>query len=419
LSYSAVVPRLDDFVRSPHAVALECGVQHYDWGQRGEAAFIPALLGVPAGERPWAELWIGAHPVKPSQARLGDAAVPLPDLIAAAPDIVLGTAGVERYGRRLPFLLKVLAAERMLSIQAHPDKAQAEAGFAREEAAAIPRDADHRCYRDDNHKPELIVATTDFFALCGFRPLPEAVAAFTRHSELAPLLAAAGGPAATLRSLFAACMTAERAMLDEALTRLSARLDAEDGARPFPRHTHEYWLRRAARQFERGGHHDPGLAVMMMLNLVPLSPGQGLFLAAGEPHSYLEGVGIELMANSDNVLRGGLTSKHVDTLELGRILTFRGGAVTPIEPDRAGVYATPADELQLEAITLAAGEAWISPPGRQGAELLLVTDGSVALRSRGDEKAFRRGGSVLVPAAVHTYELAASGEARVFRASVP
>jgi mannose-6-phosphate isomerase class I len=413
------VARLHDFVRSPHPVSLDGGVQHYDWGQRGDAAFIPALLGVPAGDSPWAELWIGAHPQKPSQAHLGDDVLGLPELIAAATDVVLGPPETRPFGPRLPFLLKVLAAERPLSIQAHPDKSQAEEGFGREEAAGIPRDADARCYRDDNHKPELIVATGEFFALCGFRALPEALSAFHGQAELRGLLEAAGGSAATLQSLFTTCLTVDRTRLDEALDPLIARLAAEDEARPFSRDTHEHWLLRADRQFRRAGHHDPGVAVMLLLNLVRLAPGQALFLAAGEPHAYLEGVGIELMASSDNVLRGGLTSKHVDVTELGRILTFRGEAARPIDPDRAGVYDTPAQEFQLTAIALEAAESWITPAGRHGADLLLVTEGTVALRARGGERALRRGASVLVPAAVHTYEIAASGTARIYRASLP
>src|SRR5687768_10338519 len=122
--------RLDRFARAPHPVRLDGGVQHYDWGQRGPSAYIPDLLGVPPGDRPWAELWLGAHPVKPSQARIDDGVVPLPELIHSAPDVVLGPACAQRYGPRLPFLLKVLAAERMLSIQAHPNRWQAEEGFA-------------------------------------------------------------------------------------------------------------------------------------------------------------------------------------------------------------------------------------------------------------------------------------------------
>jgi mannose-6-phosphate isomerase len=419
LSYSAGVARLHDFIRSPHPVSLECGVQHYDWGQRGTGAFIPALLGVPAGDSAWAELWIGAHPQKPSQVRLGDDVLGLPELIAGAADVVLGPPETRPFGAHLPFLLKVLAAERPLSIQAHPDKGQAEEGFAREDAAGIPRHADHRCYRDDNHKPELIVATGELFALCGFRALPEAVAAILDHAELRPLLDAAGGGAATLQSLFTTCLTIDRAQLDAAVGPWIARLAAEDEARPFPRDAHEYWLLRADRQFLRAGHHDPGVAVMLLLNLVRLGPGQALFLEAGEPHAYLEGVGIELMANSDNVLRGGLTSKHVDVAELGRILTFRGGAARPIDPDRAGVYDTPAREFQLTAIALAAGESWITPAGRYGADILIVTEGAVALRTRSGERALRRGDAVLVPAAVHTYEIVASGAARIFRASLP
>lgn len=410
--------RWEEFARSPHALRLECGAQHYDWGQRGEGAFIPALLGVPAGEKPWAELWIGAHPVRPSQALLAEEAVALPDLIAAWPDAILGKNGAKRFRGRMPFLLKVLGAERMLSIQAHPNKAQAEEGFAREEAAGVPRGAGERRYRDRNHKPELIVALQEFVALSGFRPQAEIAQALARHPELAAIAHAAGGTG-SIEGLFTAVMGLAPGALDDSIGRLVSRLAMEDQKRPFRRDEHEFWMLRADRQFARDGRRDAGVLAMVLLNLVRLEPGQALFLEAGELHSYLEGVGVELMADSDNVLRGGLTSKHVDVAELTRVLTFRCGPARPFGPDPDGVYPTPAEEFELTAITLEAGDSWITPVGRDGPDVLLVTEGWPTLRAHGDERALPRGASVLVPAPVQTYELRAPGHARIFRATVP
>jgi mannose-6-phosphate isomerase class I len=397
---------------------LECGVQHYDWGQRGPGAFIPRLLGIaPEEGRAYAELWIGAHPMKPARARTAGGLVPLPDLIDASPDAILGPASVARFGKRLPFLLKVLAAERMLSIQAHPNARQAAEGFAREEADGVPRDAERRSYKDASHKPELIVALTPFVALSGFRPLPEARAAFAAHAELAPVLKAAGAKA-TIESLYLAAVSFPPADLDALLAPLITRLDAADRARPFGPARHEHWLLRADRQFSRGRRRDRGLLSMLTMNLVHLAPGQGLFLGAGELHSYLEGVGVELMASSDNVLRGGLTSKHVDALELRRVLTFHAGPATPIEPTAAGVYSVPADELELTARRLDRDQVW----GRSvsGPELLLVTEGSARLLSTGSVVPLSSGSAVLIPARLSAYEIRAeAGGARIFRAALP
>jgi len=407
------------FAKQVRPLRLDCGVQRYDWGQRDASAFIPRLLGVPPDPgKPYAELWIGAHPVQPSQARIDGGLVSLPELIASAPEATLGSCCVQKFGPRLPFLLKVLAAERMLSIQTHPDKRQAEEGFAREEAEGVPRTADHRNYRDDNHKPELIVALTDFHALCGFRPLDESRAVFRSHESLAPLLDAAGGEAATVESLFTACMSRPVAEVDAALAGLVTVLKGANATRPFTPYEHEHWLLRADRQFSRSGHHDRGLLAMLMLNLVRLAPREALFLGPGELHSYLEGVGVELMANSDNVLRGGLTSKHVDVSELRRVLKFRSGPARTIRPTAAGVYETPAEEFELTSIELVSRGRWIRPASLPAPDVWLVLSGAAVLHAVGEDMEIGPGAAVFVPAAVGDYEIHATKSARLVRATV-
>lgn len=412
---------LDSFARDPRPLRLQCGVQHYDWGQRGSSAFIPSLLGVaPEGDRAYAELWIGAHAVLPSEAVLDDGPMALPALIDAQPATLLGPEAVRRFGPRLPFLLKVLAAERMLSIQAHPNPQQAREGFAREEAAGIPRGAERRSYRDDSHKPELIVALTDFYALCGFRPSSELERSRGLFPELFALLDERRVPATDVNRAFTTVMSLDRPTLDRVAGAAIERLQREDAARPFDRSSAAYWVLRADRQFTRDGRRDPGVLAMPLLNLVRLAPGQALFLGAGELHSYLEGVGVELMASSDNVLRGGLTSKHVDVDELQRVLTFRSGPAEPIVPDARGVYPTPAAEFELSAIALGAGETWRAPAQHAAPDVLLVLAGSATLRAGRTEMPLGRGATVLVPAAVGDYELRAqSGLTRVFRATIP
>jgi mannose-6-phosphate isomerase len=411
--------RFAAFVENPQPLRLYCGVQHYDWGQRGPSAFIPTLIGFPPEPGiAYAELWIGAHPVKPARVEIGGGLVSLAELIDAAPEAALGASCVRRFGPRLPFLLKVLAAERMLSIQAHPSRAQARDGFAREEAEGIPRDADHRRYRDDNHKPELIVALGEFYALCGFRSAEDLSEIRGRYPELLELIV----PSAPtpIEAMFTAIMSLEPARRDALVAAIVARLEAQNAERPFEKDDHAYWLLRADRQFSREGRRDPGVLAMLMLNLVRLEAGQGLFLDAGELHSYLEGVGVELMANSDNVLRGGLTSKFVDVAELRRVLTFRSGPARPIRPGRGGDYETPAEEFALTAVALTSDTPWRGTGDREGPDVWLVVEGEVRLSWGGGRLELRRGDAVFVAPRVGAYELQAEGPpARVFRATTP
>jgi mannose-6-phosphate isomerase len=401
------------FARRPVPLPLECGVQHYDWGQRGPRAYIPRLLAVDAADRPWAELWIGAHPVRPAQAWLEGASIPLGTLIESAPAAAVGEATLRRFGPRLPFLLKVLAAERMLSIQAHPNRDQARAGFAGENERQVPLEAPHRNYRDDSHKPELIVALTDFFALCGFRPEAEIAQVFSEHAELQPLLVEAGG-SSHLARLFQACLSMPQPRADDVLGRLVARLALHRAG--YGPDRHERWLLQADEQFSRNGHRDRGLLVMLLLNLIRLAPGQALYLGAGVPHAYLEGVGVELMASSDNVLRGGLTSKHVDVAELQKILVFRGGRVVPLEPDAGGTYHTRAEEFELTRFDLGPGATRRLPAGPW---LLLGLDGDAIVRTPVGDTELPRGASAFIPAALAAEVTARGTAARLFGASIP
>lgn len=233
----------------------------------------------------------------------------------------------------------------MLSIQVHPTKEQAAAGFARENAAGIDMGAAERNYKDDNHKPEVAVALTDFWMLHGFRPLDQIAEALRKVPELCSImpdfsarLVRAGGATQTrrdlLRDLYRAVMTMPQERVDLLLNALVERLASgawsdKDGA--------DYWVARAAEAFPPvGGHRDRGIFSIYLLNLVHLRPGQGTFQPAGTLHAYLEGVTVELMANSDNVLRGGLTQKHVDVGELLRILSFDNGTPQVLDGEPGG-----------------------------------------------------------------------------------
>ncbi|MGK5530183.1 mannose-6-phosphate isomerase, class I [Streptomyces sp. URMC 129] len=385
-------------------------VRTYAWGS---ATAIPELLGTePTGE-PQAELWMGAHPGAPSRIDRGAGPVSLADVIAADPERELGAAAVAAFGPRLPFLLKLLAAEIPLSLQVHPDRAQARAGHAAEEEREVPPDAPERNYKDANHKPELICALTPFDGLCGFRPATEAadvleelgVGALKPYADA--LRAHPEGDA--LREVLTAVLTAD----PEAMARTVAEA-AEAAARlggPYAVYAD------LARHFPG----DPGVIAAMLLNQVRLEPGEALFLGAGVPHAYLRGLGVEIMANSDNVLRCGLTPKHVDVPELLRVVRFEAGdpgvlrpAAAPGDGTGEEVYATPIDEFRLSRHVLAPGSAPRPLPDR-AAQILLCTDGRVTLRTPGAELTLGRGESAYVRAGER---VTAEGAGTLFRATV-
>lgn len=391
-------------------------VRPYAWGS---TTAIPELLGTePTGE-PQAEMWLGAHPGAPSRLDRGTGPVSLADVIAADPEGELGPDTVGAFGPRLPFLLKLLAAGSPLSLQVHPDLAQAKEGYADEERRGIPLDAPHRNYKDANHKPELICALTPFEGLCGFRP-PAGTAALLDAlgvgglKPYADILRAAPEDAA-LREVLTAVLGAEHDETAETVEQAAAaarRLATEGGPHA-----------DACAAYAAIAHHypgDPGVLAAMLLNHVRLQPGEALYLGAGIPHAYLDGLGVELMANSDNVLRCGLTPKHVDVPELLRVVRFQSGDAGVLRPEEATasgeeVYDTPTGEFRLSRYVLAPG-AEPRTPGDRTPQILLCTAGTIALReSAGGELTLAPGESAYVPAGERV-EL--SGEGTVFRATV-
>jgi mannose-6-phosphate isomerase len=392
---------------------LENTVQPYAWGSR---TAIAELRGEPVpSPGPEAELWMGAHPAAPSRIVRAGVRTSLAEVVARAPEVELGARAMAEHGPRLPFLLKVLAAEEPLSLQAHPDPLQAREGFDREEAAGIPRDAPGRNFRDPHAKPELLCALSPFEALCGFRPAAEALEILDaiESPALDPVRERLAGPDApdALREAFTLLSTLPRdarAPLVEAAAAAARRLGpaALDGAFA--------WTERLAAPHPA----DPGVVIALLLRRVRLAPGEALFLPAGSLHLYLHGVGVEVMASSDNVLRGGLTPKHVDVPELLRVIRF-GEEPAPVvgpRPGRPGeqVYQTPAREFELSRIELSGGELEAAV---LGPEILLCTAGQAEAASGAERLALRRGASAFVPAATGSYRL--SGAGTVFRAALP
>ena len=389
-------------------------IQEYEWGSR---TALPELLGRPASTGPQAELWMGAHPRASSLVEYEGRWVPLIDLIERFPGEILGKESVEKFGVTLPFLFKVLAAAKPLSIQVHPNRGQAARGFEEENERDVPMDSPSRNYHDANHKPECLCALTPFRALSGFREIPEMISLMKEvclpglEEELASFQGDRNERG--LKRFFTALMTMgegrKKRIIDEALIGAES---AGDGEGAFG------WMIRLSEEFPG----DIGILSPLLLNLVCLRPGEAVYLPAGRLHSYLGGTGIELMANSDNVLRGGLTPKHVDLPELLRIVNFSGGKVMPIPPEDRGpserVYPTPADEFSLTVITVGPGEGRADFLPRS-AEIIVCTEGKATLLESRTGRAVevRSGASVLVPAAAGRY--CVEGDATLYRASVP
>lgn len=387
---------------------LENTVQKYPWGS---PTAIPGLLGEPnpSGD-PCAELWIGAHERAPSLVVDGPTKTPLDRLIAEDPNRWLGHRIAERFGR-LPYLLKVLAAAEPLSIQCHPSIARAQAGFAREEAAGLPRHARERRYRDDNHKPELMCALSSFSALKGFKS-PETIAADLGQLALSGLTEAVERfvQDRDILRLYRFVMTRGEAEQQSLATEAAARARTLEG-------DSFQWIVRLADIYPG----DVGVLTPAFLNLVELSRDEAIFLGEGELHAYLGGVGVELMANSDNVIRGGLTSKYVDVPELLEIIDVTPRPPEILEARRVApgerVFDTPVPDFRMSVIDLSADTPHTHTTD-EGVELVLVADGHATFVPEGGAAVVaNRGRAVVVAGSVRGYRV--EGSARLYRASVP
>lgn len=369
---------------------------------------------------------MGAHPGDPAYLQLDGSTESLLAAIDENPRGRLGADTAELYGGRLPFLLKLLAADEPLSLQAHPSAAQAKEGFARENAARVPIDSPVRNYRDASHKPELIVALTEFHALAGFR-CPRRTVEFIDALGVDALagyrsLLADQPDDAGLRTVFTSWITLPGPALDALLP-----LVAEGCIRYLSTTAHEdggEFVAEARTLLELGESYpgDAGVLAALLLNRVTLRPGQGLYLDAGNLHAYLSGTGVEIMANSDNVLRGGLTPKHVDVPELLRVLDFEPAEVDVLDPTLASssipvLYNTPAREFALSRAVMSDGES--VKLDSDGPQIVLCTVGRVALDDGGDEVILEQGHAVWVSASDPTVTVAARwGPAEVFGATV-
>jgi len=388
---------------------LEAVIQNYAWGSK---TLLPSILGKQKAEKPQAELWLGAHPKAPALIQTEEGLIGLDKLISNNPSIVLG--GFAKYNQ-LPFLMKILTAGTPLSIQSHPNLWQAKEGFEMENILRIPLNAANRNYKDSNHKPELICALTEFHGMCGFRPVKE-IADLLRYFELTDsfsfLNSFLDNPNQdSLKIFFDRLMNSDKqkieAVVEDFILKLKnkpARNESEDFAFG--------WIKKL-NDFYPG---DVGVFAPLLLNTVKLQPGEALYLGAGELHAYLKGAGVEIMANSDNVLRGGLTPKHIDVPELLNTLTFNCGKEEVINPTSINsfekIYQTPADEFELSRIEINNSEYEITP---EGAEIVFCLDGELKIKTPIEQVlSLKRGDSAFISGEVKSYCLLGTGT--IFRA---
>ena len=395
---------------------LRGAIRTYAWGSRTAIADFTGRTAPTA--HPEAELWLGAHPADPAFIEGPDGERSLLDVVSSDPEGQLGATVRSRFGDALPFLVKVLAADEPLSLQAHPSTEQAVEGFAREDRAGVPLSSPVRNYRDRSHKPELIVALGSFVARTV--ELMRALAV----SDLDPFVALLQGQsdADGLRALFTTWITAPQPDLDVLVPAVI------DGAISYVRSGAAEFEAEAKTLLELGERYpgDAGVLAAMLLNRMHLEPGEAIYLPAGNLHAYLRGVGVEVMANSDNVLRGGLTPKHVDVPELLRVLDFTPAAEESLHPavDRDGFeldYRTPADEFAVSVLTLdgeSLGHEVDVPSVHDGPQILLCAEGAAVVSAKNSTVELGKGSAAWVSADDGPIRLVAEWPTTLFRATV-
>lgn len=390
-------------------------VQHYNWGGKD---YIPSVLKQSnEGDKPFAEYWLGAHDNAPATIEETGNEQRLNTLIAHNPDC-LGPHAKQAFGR-LPYLLKILDVRDMLSIQVHPTKAAAEQEFEAEEKKGIARNAANRNYKDDNHKPELMLALSEFYLLHGFRPVNSMKSILQEIPELNFLSSVFDD--GNYRRLYQVVMEMPQEEVNERLQSLIDRVLPLYQSNALSKDHPDFWTARAAITYNEPGRIDRGIFSIYLLNLVKVKKGEAVFQDAGLPHAYLEGQNMEIMANSDNVLRGGLTNKHVDVPELMKHVRFEEthpnilkGEPGQVKEER--VFHTPAKDFELSEITLSTGQQ--AKLDVQSLDIFLLLKGDIIV-SAGELKLPRSSGESFLAAAGSKISIDATSDATLYRATVP
>jgi len=404
----------------PAVSKLKGVIRAYDWGG---TEFLSQLLSHPNPQaKPMAEYWLGAHDMDSAMVFTTDGEVKLTEFVAGDKERVLGKSVARKFGR-LPYLLKILDVTKMLSIQVHPTKHEAEIEFARENKQKIPLNAPHRNYKDDNHKPELAVALTDFWVLHGFKPVNKLTATLQSIPELRGLLEIFNSTG--YDQLYKTVMEMPQQSVNQLLQPLLDRIVPLYTSGQLKKSEEDFWAARAALIFAENGKNEPraidrGIFSIYFFNLLRLRKGEGLFQDAGVPHAYLEGQNVEIMANSDNVLRGGLTNKYIDVKELMKHVKFEETVPNIIAPKRINkyeqLYRTGAPDFRLSRFVMTKDDecTFESASG----EILFILEGSVSIASEKDRLSLKRGEAAFITSH-YQVSLKCLADAEVYRASVP
>jgi mannose-6-phosphate isomerase len=392
-------------------------VQHYAWGG---FYYLPKLLNIPVkkGET-YAEFWLGTHDRGSAEFKNGsEHPVKLKDYIEKYPEQTLGVKAAKAFGR-LPFLLKVLDVKDMLSIQVHPSRQNAQVAYQAENEQGIDLASPERNFKDDNHKPELMLALSEFWLLHGFKT-PKALQGMLREiPELHFLVPIFGGD--NYKKLYRHVMEMPQGQIDRHLKTLLDRIVPHYQAGKLNKDKEDFWAARAALTYSQEGHVDRGIFSIYFFNLLHLFPGQAVFQDAGLPHAYLEGQNVEIMSNSDNVLRGGLTPKHVNVQELLKHVNFEPTIPNIITGRPEGkerlVYPTPAPDFELSRLQISKGDAvrLVS----HSAEVFLVFTGAAEVREHESAGFKRNKGEAWVSFDGATYSVKALEDTILYTASIP
>lgn len=385
-------------------------VQHYSWGGYD---FIPKLLRINNPEqKPFAEYWMGAHSNHPAYIENGKE-ISLSDFVSGNAENILGSNVAKKFAS-LSYLLKVLDVRQMLSIQVHPSKQVAETSFEEENKKGIPVNAPHRNYKDRNHKPELMVALSDFYLLHGFKKEADLLKVLDEKQELKFLKGIFIQK--SYKGLYEEVMLMPQAKVNEILHPLLQKIVPLYQDNSLSKDNEDFWAARAALNFCKDDNYDRGIFSIYLFNVLHLKKGDGIFQGSGMPHAYLEGQNVEIMANSDNVLRAGLTDKHIDVPELLKHVKFEATIPKIINPQSTHkIFSSPAEEFELQEYSLQKGEA-ADIKTRTG-EIFLLMDGSVEIGSN-TKREMKEGDCVFVTAGVDI-TVKALTQINLFRATVP
>ena len=387
---------------------MENPVMHYAWGTRGKEAFIPRLLNLSNWDQsePWAELWMGAHPKAPSHVKTSQGEISLRDFIDAQPEVTLGTRVIKLHGKELPFLMKVLSASEILSIQAHPNKQQAE----------LLHRQDPKHYPDANHKPELAIALDNLNALVGLKDETDLREILKRIPELETLTKAHNnnGLCKKIFETLITLATSSPEKVAATVKKLKHRLESKSVSLSFE----EQLFIDVAQKYPE---HDVGLLLLFVLEAHIFKSHEGVFIPAGVPHAYIRGNIIECMANSDNVVRAGLTPKFKDTKTLLDIMDYsiKPQIYNPPKTKGTFTYKVPATEFIVHLWKTTRGEV-LQLKEVDGPAILLVVEGQITIHWPGSNQMIvRSGNSVFIPAALKDWNIAAHSDCLVFLSSVP